>query len=93
MTHGDAIREAGHIVDRATRNVVAVLVIARGLRLAPAELESLRGVLSSAIAEGMDLGQRYIRERRSEPPPPHALPEDDTSSTRPGFRSRFPKKS
>lgn len=88
MDPGDLVREAAKILDRARLNLVSVLA-ELGIRLPPAALERMRGVISAAIAEGITLGERYARWRRPHVADPfREIGEDEP--TNPGFKSKLP---
>jgi hypothetical protein len=63
MDQRDLMREAHVIFERATLNLSRVLASA-GIRLSPKVADKVRGVVSSAIAEGIALGERYAQWRR-----------------------------
>jgi hypothetical protein len=91
MDPADLSREANTILERASRNLVRILIIA-GIRVDPATIEKIRGIASSAVAEGIALGERYARWHRGTPPTRIEPRDEDVHDTKPGFRSRRPPK-
>lgn len=92
MDQHDVVREANTILDRVSRNLVRILIIA-GIRVDPATIEKIRGIASGAIAEGIALGERYARWHRGTPPTRVEPADENIQDTRPGFKSKFPPKS
>lgn len=91
MDPHDLLRESGVILDRASRNLVRILIIA-GIRVDPATIEKIRGIASSAGQEWIALGERYARWHRGTPPTRIEPRDEDVHDTRPGFKSKFPPK-
>jgi len=91
MDQRDVVHEANAILDRVSRNLVRILIIA-GIRVEPATIEKIRGIASSAIAEGIALGERYARWHRGSPPTRIEERDEDVHDTRPGWKSKFPPK-
>jgi hypothetical protein len=91
MDPADLSREANTILERASRNLVRILIIA-GIRVDPATIEKIRGIASAAVAEGIALGERYARWHRGTPPTRIEPRDEDVHETKPGFRSRRPPK-
>lgn len=79
------MRQAAVILDRAAWNLQSLLVSV-GVRLTPEVSDRVRGVLSSAIAEGITLGERYAQWRRGHvrnPFPEYEERDEDLVITRP----------
>jgi hypothetical protein len=89
MEPRDVVHEASRILDRAARNVTNIFIVL-GYRFTPATIETIRGILSSAIAEGIALGERYARWHRGTPPTRIEPGDEDVHDTKPGFKSRRP---
>jgi hypothetical protein len=84
MDQRDLIHEAHVIFERATLNLSRVLAAA-GIRLPPVVADKARGVLSSAITEGIALGERYAQWRRghvADPFPEMSRDEDEVITKR-----------
>jgi hypothetical protein len=93
MDQRDLMRQAGTILDRAAQNLVRILV-GTGTRVSPATADRIRGVLSSAIAEGIALGERYAQWRRGHVnnPFPETERDEDLIDTRPMRLTNRPPK-
>lgn len=76
MDQRDLVHEAHVILERAALNLARVLAH-DNIRLPPRLADRIRGVLSSAIAEGITLGERYAQWRRGHVNKPFAELEQD----------------
>jgi hypothetical protein len=84
MTNAETVKRLLEIVDRAVREVTAILIAQGTSRPTPLTIERLRESIAKAIVDALDLGIWHERHGdESRPDVPHV---DRDADTQPGVR-------